>query len=508
MARRPLRVEELAELLTFNFKGGVFRLFRRGCRQKDLVNAVQTAYSSLFAIDVDGGTTIIRFSHFSVQEFFDNAAVANASADDSYYHVPLAPSHTLLAHACLDVLLRLDENVVTRDSLRGIPLAEYAAEHWHEHARFGNVWQNVEDKVKRLFDPRKRHLATCLRIHDPEVFRWMRTEQAERPLPLTGTILHYAVLWDLHAFVKFLVIKLRQDVQAPGFTNMETPLHIAAKKGHLKLTRFLLECGAKVGALDKDMETPLHLASRGGQLEVARFLMDHGAYIHAHQRDRRTPLHLASREGQLEVARFLIDRGADRNARDLYGLTPLHLASRDGQLEVARFLAGHGADVNALDLDAMTPLHLVLREGQLEVARILIDHGADVNARGGFGLMRPLHLVSREGQLESARFLIDHGAIVDAQDAGGLTSLQLASQEGQLEAARLLIDHGAYINADGGDRRTPLHLASRGSTGSRSPPHRPRRGYECPGRVQSYAITSGVTRGSTESHSLAYRPRL
>ena len=187
MARRPLRAEELAELLVFNFKGGPFRLFRRVWRQEDLVNAVQTTYSSLLAIVKDGDTTVIQFSHFSVQEFFKKAMVANASADVSYYRIPTAPTHALVAQACLDVLLRLDKNVVTRDSLRRFPLAEYAAEHWLKHVRFGNLSNNVEDRMEQLFDPRKRHLAACLWIHDPEVPRWILTERTERPLPLTGT---------------------------------------------------------------------------------------------------------------------------------------------------------------------------------------------------------------------------------------------------------------------------------------------------------------------------------
>jgi hypothetical protein len=131
---------------------------------------------------------------------------------------PMAPTHTLAAQACLDVLLRLDKNVLTRDSLRRFPLAEYAAEHWLNHVRFGNLSNNVEDRMEQLFDPRKPHLAVCLWIHDPEVPRWMRTERAERPLPLTGTTLHYAALWGLHTIVKFLVIERSQDVQAPGFT--------------------------------------------------------------------------------------------------------------------------------------------------------------------------------------------------------------------------------------------------------------------------------------------------
>ncbi len=56
------------------------------------------------------------------------------------YHVSMTPARTLVTQACLGILLHLDENV-TRDSLAKFPLAEYAAQHWVEHARIEGVWE-------------------------------------------------------------------------------------------------------------------------------------------------------------------------------------------------------------------------------------------------------------------------------------------------------------------------------------------------------------------------------
>jgi hypothetical protein len=71
----------------------------------------------------------------------------------------LTPSHTLVAQACLGILLHLDENI-TEDGLEKFPLAEYAAEHWVDHARFENVSQKAEEGMKRLFDPRSHILGS------------------------------------------------------------------------------------------------------------------------------------------------------------------------------------------------------------------------------------------------------------------------------------------------------------------------------------------------------------
>ncbi len=91
------------------------------------------------------------------------------------------------------MLLHLDENV-TSDSLQRFPIAEYAAEHWIDHARFEGVSKHVEYGMNQLFDPRRPHLAVLIWIHDPEETSKRRTRRAGKPLPPRGTALHYAAL--------------------------------------------------------------------------------------------------------------------------------------------------------------------------------------------------------------------------------------------------------------------------------------------------------------------------
>jgi hypothetical protein len=57
----------------------------------------------------------------------------------------------ILAQACLGVLLRLDDNS-RETSLQRSPLAEYAAQHWIDHALFENVSSHVKDGMENLFD--------------------------------------------------------------------------------------------------------------------------------------------------------------------------------------------------------------------------------------------------------------------------------------------------------------------------------------------------------------------
>ena len=70
----------------------------------------------------------------------------------------MSSAHTLVAQACLCILLHLDEKV-THDSLAKFPLAEYAAEYWFVHARFEGVSENANEGMKVLFDKRKPHFS-------------------------------------------------------------------------------------------------------------------------------------------------------------------------------------------------------------------------------------------------------------------------------------------------------------------------------------------------------------
>src|SRR6267154_250245 len=205
VAFRPLHVEELAELLAFDFEAHPIPAFHEDLRMGDPLDAVLSTCSSLLAIVDVEGSPVIQFSHFSVKEFLTSTRLAEATDEISRrYHVSMTPAHTLAAQACLGLLLHLGEGV-TSDSLEDFPLAESAAEHWVANAKFEHVSQNVEDGMKQLFDPRKPHLAICVWIRDPGDPTLDPTTRNETP-PLRQTPLHYAASWGLHPVVEFLII--------------------------------------------------------------------------------------------------------------------------------------------------------------------------------------------------------------------------------------------------------------------------------------------------------------
>ena len=133
MAARPLYVEELAGILAFDFDVESTPKFRPERRSEDPVHTVLSTCSSLLAVvDVDG-RRVVQFAHFSAKEYLTSARLAETKGNISRFQVSMTPAHTIIAQACLGILLHLDENI-TEDELKDFPLAEYAAKYWVVHA--------------------------------------------------------------------------------------------------------------------------------------------------------------------------------------------------------------------------------------------------------------------------------------------------------------------------------------------------------------------------------------
>ena len=295
VASRPLRVEELAEILAFDFKLGAIPKFREDWRPKNPVEAVLSACSALLSV-VNVKTSletsrVVQFSHFTVKEFLTSSRFAEKHDNISRrYHISMSPSHAFVAQACLGVLLHLDKNITSR-SMAEFPLAEYAARYWFEHARFEGVSQHAEEGMKQLLDRTKPHLSIWLWIYDPTLPYRERCKRAEAPSPSRGTPLHYAACCGLRDMAKILAIEHPQDVNSQSVDDASSPLHLASRGGHVDLARMLVEHGADVSAQKKDGSTVLHLASESGHVDVSRMLVERGGDVSAQKKDGSTALH-------------------------------------------------------------------------------------------------------------------------------------------------------------------------------------------------------------------------
>jgi hypothetical protein len=345
VAVRPLRVAELAEVLSVDFgtasRGETSKL-NPDWRWEDQQEAVLSTCSSLISIVDEKGSQVVQFSHFSVKEFLTSSRITGSSADISAFHILLEPAHTVLAMACLGVLVGLGE-LVDEDNVEDrSPLTRYAAEYWVDHARFGNVSSHIREEMEYLFDPDRPYFAAWLHVHNidtwplPEslLYHFARHEQ-----PNMATPVYYAALCGFHELTEQLIIKHPQQVNAAGGFYV-SPLVAALSGGHFKIAQLLYERGANVEVQGTCNRTPLDGASSSGQLETVQWLLSRSANPNVLDNSGPgwTPLHSAACFGHSEVSRLLLQYQADINARNNDGQSPLHYASKEGQVNVARLL--------------------------------------------------------------------------------------------------------------------------------------------------------------------------
>jgi hypothetical protein len=222
VAARPLRVEEVAEILAFDFDAEGIPELNPAWRWENEEEAIMSACSNLVIIVRNSqGRRIVQFSHFSVKEFLTSNRLAEPIRDVSRYHIRLDAAHTILVRACLGVLLRIEE-----DTFRDFPLVYYATEYWCTHALFEDVSSRVKDGIRCLFDPDKRHFKLWLMMHRP----WW--DNIDSPLV-------YVACLGLRDAAEHIIAKHPELINAK--IRHLTPLHAAAATGCTNILSLLLE---------------------------------------------------------------------------------------------------------------------------------------------------------------------------------------------------------------------------------------------------------------------------
>ncbi|WP_290702514.1 ankyrin repeat domain-containing protein, partial [Amphritea sp.] len=235
-------------------------------------------------------------------------------------------------------------------------------------------------------------------------------------------------------------------------------LHAAVFNNDLRLTKLLLENGAKINLKTTNQFDPIHIGAQGGALEVLQYLMTLGVDINMPDGDGDTVLQHALYREQIELANWLLDQGVtvvSKGNENSYG-SPLFLAMQlfDNEadnkelLTLIEKIVSLSADLNAFEGgDNQTYLQLAVQTGNLDLVKLLVMLGADVNLKAA-EQSAPIHLAAEESS-EVFQYLIQAGADINTLDVNGANLLQIALLHGEIEAASWLLDKGIDINSRG-----------------------------------------------------------
>jgi hypothetical protein len=238
---RPLRLAEIAETLII--KPGVIALSEEDRLFSEL--DILTICSSL--IRISNGDEV-RLAHYSVKEYLMSSQLKSTAL--SSFYIAEQPANQYLAHACVTYLLLLNRpERLSLESFTKLPLLNYAATHWQDHANIAFRAGYREESTKiflcdilRLMDQSQGSAyLNWLRVSDPDDWNLRDLSKREQDVPKS---LYYASLLGLYIVTEALINR-GADVNARGglFGNA---LQAAAFQNHHQIVYTLLQNGAEI----------------------------------------------------------------------------------------------------------------------------------------------------------------------------------------------------------------------------------------------------------------------
>lgn len=153
---------------------------------------------------------------------------------------------------------------------------------------------------------------------------------------LPGLALAAAHAGDLDTLQAF--VELDRDLNLKDYSG-QTPLHVAARRGHAAVVTMLLQRGADVDARNEDGQSPLLLAVRGRHQSVIGLLRAAGARLSPQElEDVGTELCRLASRGDSEGLRAWWQAGADLGQPDYDGHCALQVAEAAGNADVVALL--------------------------------------------------------------------------------------------------------------------------------------------------------------------------
>ena len=403
----------------------------------------------------------VRFRHPSVRSHL-------LSADEAgIWRTSVVEAHTFLAQTCLMLLTPEEDkhSPLPQDIGCTSSIKSYAFNNWSFH------YGMAEPHSMILVGALHRSLTISMQ-HD--------CEDISLPAParlgqIRATILRIAAHYG---FASLTRVSLEMGVDQNGSCDScETPLALAAARGHSKVVELLIQRRASTAACNlKCGETALHLAAANGSQETVKVLLKGGAKADSSANYlNRTPLHAAASSGNLDIVKMLMDFHVELNViAPKSGETPLHLAASRGHLQTVKWLIeGLSAsddelhiyeslvrqrDYQAWTENLLTDSASIRRlsrgadakssaEENMSELQSLCGRYADINMRTREG-RTALHLAASNGHVPIARFLLQTGADINLVDNSQNTALRLAAENGHLKVVKLLLTAGAELDSN------------------------------------------------------------
>ncbi|XP_050413985.2 putative ankyrin repeat protein RF_0381 [Patella vulgata] len=283
----------------------------------------------------------------------------------------------------------------------------------------------------------------------------------------------------------------------------ETPLHLAARKGNLLMTKSLISLKCDINKRGgNELRSPLLVALMESECEIAKTLILAGSDVGLADKDGVTPIMKSCTLRHVGLFKLLVEHGADINATDNNGnaifehcfsesaiprvesscaefldvllsikrnilLNPSVIikAIKMQDVRALKLLLLHCCDINKISENGETLLIVACGVDDVHVVQLLIQSGCDVNGTNSHG-ETALHkaaaiqrLFGAEKISEVIKLLLQHGADVNVRDNNGKAVIMLVTETGNTDLFHAFLKEGADVNSQDNEGKTALMIA-------------------------------------------------
>ena len=366
LGKRPFTVKELQHVCAMKYA--------RGKLNSQDLRAVERSFSTFGSlITVDEPTQVVGLGNLG-ENHFEQQAISKSAQEIQLY----------LALKCISYLSLesmnsgyAPDNASFERRLAEYPFLDYAAHWWAAHVKELQL-EHLDRRLKILllsFLMNDDLVACASQVQFTKIWDYSEYSQAS-PRNVSG----------LHLAAYFGLSDICADLISPGSgcinvnardSNGQTPLAWAAKQGHGRVVRLLLDCeGIEPDAVDILGDSPLSLAAASGHSSIVGQLLSCGNV----DADRRgnldlTPLLWAATNGHEAAVRAVIEyHDINGSSMKQYASWALYCAASSGHVAIVQLLL-YRNDVDIYILkDGRTAMAWAGIEGHQAVLDLLQEH--------------------------------------------------------------------------------------------------------------------------------------
>ncbi|XP_047238255.1 ankyrin repeat and death domain-containing protein 1A [Girardinichthys multiradiatus] len=259
-------------------------------------------------------------------------------------------------------------------------------------------------------------------------------------------IMHCAAIKNHTEIIGYIINDMQMKELDKDDQSGHRPFARAAEHGSIEMLKTLMDpYNMATMKTNKRGDTPLHLAARNGHLDAIQLLLQSFDTRDEVNMDGETALYQAAENSQEECVLALLEAGCDPNILTVAKCSALHPVSDRGDSSLVQLLLEYNAQTDVQNQQLEAPLHLAVKNSHIPVIHSLVVAGCNVN-NVNKRLQTALHLSAELGRTEVVEMLLKVGVDVARRNKQGKTALGVAARANEVMIADMIIKAERYYS--------------------------------------------------------------